>query len=344
MNRLPLLDVTRWFAAIFVVMFHYIYMIDHIREGYPLLKSISNYGYLAVQLFFIISGYVIFMSVDNNKNPFRFVKSRFIRLYPAYIFSVLITFVFIYLNDSLNGYHISDFVGNLTMIPDILGFHPANAAYWSLAIEILFYTMIATTLFITSDVNKIFNILVIWFLLSVANLAYPIGLLQKVLALKYASLFVGGAGIYLYMKTKKIYPLLISALTAPFSVIYAIMHSRKLEGLFPYFSFSSFIVATLVIAFYVWIFFAVSRQNIKLAISANIISLMAGSSYVLYLIHETIGKWVIRAYPELGESLVFIIIFIMVIMSAAVTRFFEAPAIGVLKNFIYGSAKNKATA
>ncbi|WP_220378792.1 hypothetical protein, partial [Klebsiella pneumoniae] len=32
-KRLPLLDLTRWFAALAVVIFHYFYMVSDVREG-----------------------------------------------------------------------------------------------------------------------------------------------------------------------------------------------------------------------------------------------------------------------------------------------------------------------
>ncbi|HHF8326613.1 TPA: acyltransferase family protein [Klebsiella pneumoniae] len=116
-KRLPLLDLTRWFAALAVVIFHYFYMVSDVRNDYPYAQCFIKYAYLAVQLFFIISGFVIFMSVDNKKGPFVFLTSRFIRLYPAYIISVFLTFAFVYLIPISYPFDFNDFFGNLTMIP-----------------------------------------------------------------------------------------------------------------------------------------------------------------------------------------------------------------------------------
>ncbi|HEE0502892.1 TPA: acyltransferase, partial [Klebsiella pneumoniae] len=114
-KRLPLLDLTRWFAALAVVIFHYFYMVSDVRNDYPYAQCFIKYAYLAVQLFFIISGFVIFMSVDNKKGPFVFLTSRFIRLYPAYIISVFLTFAFVYLIPISYPFDFNDFFGNLTM-------------------------------------------------------------------------------------------------------------------------------------------------------------------------------------------------------------------------------------
>ncbi|MET1179921.1 acyltransferase family protein [Peribacillus simplex] len=46
-------------------------------------------------MFFIISGFVIFMTITNTKNVSEFAKKRYIRLYPAYISSVVITFLMV---------------------------------------------------------------------------------------------------------------------------------------------------------------------------------------------------------------------------------------------------------
>ncbi|SSF24850.1 Uncharacterized protein conserved in bacteria [Klebsiella pneumoniae] len=156
-KRLPLLDLTRWFAALAVVIFHYFYMVSDVRNDYPYAQCFIKYAYLAVQLFFIISGFVIFMSVDNKKGPFVFLTSRFIRLYPAYIISVFLTFAFVYLIPISYPFDFNDFFGNLTMIPSLLGSKPANPAYWSLAIEIFFYLYVFILLFFVSNIKKLYG-------------------------------------------------------------------------------------------------------------------------------------------------------------------------------------------
>jgi peptidoglycan/LPS O-acetylase OafA/YrhL len=66
-SRINELDVLRLFAALFVVCFHYAFR-GHAADGlspisYPPLLPAAKYGYLGVQLFFMISGFVILMSV-----------------------------------------------------------------------------------------------------------------------------------------------------------------------------------------------------------------------------------------------------------------------------------------
>ena len=50
------------------------------------------YGYFGVNLFFIISGFVIFMTLQRTERPMDFVVSRFSRLFPSYWAAIILTF------------------------------------------------------------------------------------------------------------------------------------------------------------------------------------------------------------------------------------------------------------
>lgn len=93
--RLLVLDGLRLGAALMVVAYHLVG--DKIGVWQPsaashfgLLHSVSQYGFLGVQLFFIISGFVICMSAW-GRSVGDFFVSRVVRLYPAYWFAVLVT-------------------------------------------------------------------------------------------------------------------------------------------------------------------------------------------------------------------------------------------------------------
>ena len=98
MKRLELLDYGRFFAAIVVVLFHYTFngisngKITSIAHTQSVI-DLTKYGYLGVELFFMISGYVIFFSAKSGSAS-KFAVGRAVRLYPAYWFAVLFTSVF----------------------------------------------------------------------------------------------------------------------------------------------------------------------------------------------------------------------------------------------------------
>ena len=82
-SRVNEIDLLRFIAALAVVFFHYTfrgYAADAMTiMPYPLLAPFSKYGYLGVELFFMISGFVILMTAANGSLR-KFVVSRFVRL------------------------------------------------------------------------------------------------------------------------------------------------------------------------------------------------------------------------------------------------------------------------
>src|SRR5689334_21950406 len=91
-ERLLELDVLRGLAAFGVLCYHY--TTHHTLLFSPTIKPLFNfpYGVYGVELFFMISGFVIFMTLENTKRPLDFIVSRFSRLYPCYWASVILTF------------------------------------------------------------------------------------------------------------------------------------------------------------------------------------------------------------------------------------------------------------
>src|SRR4051812_19156660 len=95
--RLAALDGLRFLAALAVMFFHYtaaekLLWGNPSRLEFPTMNLLTRYGYLGVQLFFVISGFVILMTAY-GRNVEEFVASRFSRLFPAYWVAVLGTFV-----------------------------------------------------------------------------------------------------------------------------------------------------------------------------------------------------------------------------------------------------------
>jgi peptidoglycan/LPS O-acetylase OafA/YrhL len=94
-----ILDGLRGVAAITVVIFHLL----EIFSGGDHTKQMINHGYLAVDFFFMLSGYVISHAYDSkigSMTNWQFIKRRLIRLQPILIFGILLGGLLFYFSAS----------------------------------------------------------------------------------------------------------------------------------------------------------------------------------------------------------------------------------------------------
>jgi peptidoglycan/LPS O-acetylase OafA/YrhL len=105
-----------------------------------------NFGHLAVDIFFIISGFVICMSVERYSR-YEFFIQRVFRIYPTYIMASIISFMFIYFYQTENNlvfqYEIHSIIPRMLVIGDFFGYNHQNfdLISWTLEKEIKFYIL-----------------------------------------------------------------------------------------------------------------------------------------------------------------------------------------------------------
>ena len=153
-GRIYELDALRGIAVLAVILFHYTFKYNEEYNQIGLENSFNfSYGHFGVELFFIISGYVIFMTVDKIKTARQFIWLRFTRLFPVYWTGVVFTFVLVSLI-GLPGREITfkAFLFNFTMLQDLFQIPSVDGAYWSLLPELMFY--LAMLILIESPVRE----------------------------------------------------------------------------------------------------------------------------------------------------------------------------------------------
>lgn len=98
------------------------------------------WGHYGVDLFFMLSGFVILMSLERSRSAVAFAWGRLTRLYPAYWAAAALTFTVVTVI-GLPGQAVSlrDALLNATMIQSLLGAQHIDGAYWSLQAEVIFY-------------------------------------------------------------------------------------------------------------------------------------------------------------------------------------------------------------
>jgi len=142
------MDYLRFLSAMYVLFFHYFF--NGISNGkissfseHSHLKEFAKYGYLGVYFFFIISGFVISLSMQ-GRTLSRFVQSRILRLWPPFILCMTITaIVRILWGCSQFSVTWKQYIANLTIMPQHFGEQRIDGVYWTLTLEIWFYFFVS---------------------------------------------------------------------------------------------------------------------------------------------------------------------------------------------------------
>jgi peptidoglycan/LPS O-acetylase OafA/YrhL len=202
------LDALRGIAALCVVAYHFtVRYQESIGHSGPLLMQfpLGKYG---VKLFFMISGFVIFMTVDKSRQPRDFMVSRFSRLYPTYWFCALLTFTVTRIC-GLPGREVDAVSAllNFSMIQDLFNVPYIDGVYWTLRIEMLFYLFVLAML-VSKSIGKVNIILNVWLVaciaLFLADRKYGVGpippLAGKILLIETIPLFALGISYYQFWR------------------------------------------------------------------------------------------------------------------------------------------------
>jgi len=208
-RRIPEIDGLRAVAVLAVVLYHYFQAYpQHYPYGAGLL-SWAKYGDLGVELFFVISGFVITLSLAHQPGPWRFALKRVARLWPAMAVCSILTFAFLHSVDSgfsrevqggLSGFVASWSFTSQGFWHSAFGFDGyVDVVYWTLAVEIRFYLLAAAIFWLVPagrfDTAAPLVLLLMQSMFAVAEFAVP-GLVPQVLIetlfLAYAHLFAAG--------------------------------------------------------------------------------------------------------------------------------------------------------
>lgn len=326
-KHIYILDDLRGIAILTVVFYHYFFVyfknIDITNSfiiEYKIFNNYLNLGAYGVSLFFIVSGFVIPMSLkgkSRNTTIYNFFIRRFFRLYPTYWFSIILISSLVFLYKDSNAYTIKQIIINFTMLQDIFRVQNIDGVFWTLLIELKFY-ILTGFLFYIGYLNKI-NIIIIFFIISMVTLilGYYDGSRSFGNTLfSYLMLMYLGTSFYYYyiLKINKytlIYSILLVLLY--FSINHLLQKNNEYGFRIGYSSGTIFAIFTFIVCF---------NYKVKLSI---LTTFFGNISYSFYLLHQVIGYLIIdKLLYHLSSPISQIIAFsIIVILSFLVNRYIE---------------------
>ncbi len=272
-------------------------------------------GTFGVELFFVISGFVILPSAIKYK-PAEFALRRFLRIYPLFfVFSI----IFIVANLTTNSYgsnnNITSIIAGLLFLNLFTGTEQLTPNAWSLTYEAMFYVLMCAVVHCAVRRRA-------WVLGSVAIASS----LWFVFTFPIALYFLAGVAVRLLLPASR---LDISVRRSFEIVLFAMMMILASRGHYEYkqSDFHNPIVIPLIIVTGSYFYFAVSSGSVTSVMMDNRVARYAGTvSYSLYLVHPYI-YFVLRGifvrnhwFTADAASSVGIFSVFVVILSIAVTH------------------------
>lgn len=342
--RLSYLDGMRGLAVFLVILFHV--FSDRWVDFLPYRDVYHDYfkfGYMGVQIFFVISGFVISMTLEKCGGFGEFMYRRWLRLFPAMlIVSLLILATSALLTNRPYGTpQINDLIPGLTFIePEFYRTIFNNnqkvleGAFWTLFVEAKFY-LVAGLLYFAFGQKKMIVILIGMFLtftlFSAVSNKLPVALAGNLdsilhyLNYRHYGWFAAGALFYRYHSHRS-----ISALI--WGIVIALMSARSLDG----FLTSSMVFATLLIMLFVG---AMLNERLQKLLSNNVLVFLGFISYPLYLVHENaVVSMVIQMhhqYPSMPPYLLPVLpVAILILIAWIVAQYLEPALRSLIKNIV----------
>ncbi|HEX7855741.1 MAG TPA: acyltransferase [Sphingobium sp.] len=331
------LQIGRGLAALAVVLFHNSAMFGDPRYGYPQpFRPFVSHGYLGVDFFFVLSGFIILFAHRNDiGKPIRLLKymsKRIIRIYPMYLL-----FTAFALGGALafgGVTRLPDGFGNLATMLTLIRFTEYEtpiATAWTLFNEMAFYALFATLLI---DRRLGMVVLALWFGVIAVQFHYPPfgawSFANCLLSANNLSFLVGICAFWGSSRLNRKAALPCAALGAALFALTLGMEAQvgHFDGL--QFGYS--------LAFGLGMAGTVAMERFGKGLNARALCLLGDASYVLYLCHENVGSLMMKILmktkllAQINHELVFLgIVAATIVFAIIVHRLIERPLLDWLR-------------
>jgi len=303
MERFTLIDGLRGIAALMVVVFHLSLTVEaSFSQHLPaFIHTIIKAGHWGVEIFFVISGFVIAHSVRNGSWTFGYLAGfglrRSIRLDPPYWTIIILEICLIYLSlqffPDLNTElpNAKQLIAHLFYLQELLGLGHLIPIFWTLCYEVQFYIVLVGSLVLYTYLKKLSgernNIaFIIFSIFGIIAFLFSLGVFLQLLPATMPGLFIDRwhqffLGVLAWWCTVSRGPRWLFLIVWFFTL--ALL-------LFAPDSASARIGSTLVIlSTSMLMFIAASTNNLTRWLNSPLILFFGSISYGLYLVHPSIG-------------------------------------------------------
>lgn len=329
------LEVMRGFAALWVVLHHADLSVAHFFASQELRPLFLSNGFLGVDFFFLLSGFIIAFSSNKLLNTGRgiadYAKLRLIRIYVPYLpIGLAMYFAYLILPGLSEGDRSPGFFTSFFLLPT--NSPPALSVAWTLVHEIIFYALFSIIFFSKKLLLIIFTLWTCLIAVLYFNQAY----LTKAAIYIFSPLNLNFiCGVCLFYLLRKGVPTWLATISA-------------VIGLFIIFSISSMpnpMRWLTTIGFIGLIIASVSDYAGKFKPNSALLVLGA-ASYSVYLIHNPAISLFSRMYHLITIELNINVIYLFVSFGALACGlfyyyFYEANALKYVRSVIYRKNRNE---
>jgi peptidoglycan/LPS O-acetylase OafA/YrhL len=323
-----------------VALFHYLARDSNAwgqKPGtiFPSAAVAAPYGWLGVEIFFVISGLVICMSCW-GRTVRSFFISRVTRLYPAYWVGVLLTTAVV-LVVPVSGARpdLTTLLTNLTMLQNPFGAHDIDWVYWTLWVEMRFYLMFALLIaWRTLSYRLVIGFCMVWTVMAAVAAQSGQDLLSVVFMPSAAPYFIVGVAIYLLHRFgDNLLTWGVLGVNAAIGMRYAVGRGQGYSGSVVATTLNNWVVVA-ILACGIALIIAIARGRLDW-VRWRWVTVAGALTYPFYLVHERIGwaairvlyvHWHLSAYVVLPLVLAGVLV-----LSYAVHRLVERPLAPLLK-------------
>lgn len=334
------LQIGRAFAALAVCAFHLSVVLSDPRFDYPSpFARFTSQGYLGVDFFFALSGFIILFAhrqdIGQPRQLIPFALKRFIRIYPFYWFFSAVVLIGAAASRGINRppQNTADVFSVISLVR-VTDFEPAVRAAWTLFHEVFFYALFAVAIWRRRVGMVMF---VLWALVIVAapmvvDTANLGAFMDMLVAPVNIGFFAGMAAFVIFGRLSK--RMALAALLAGVGLFSIwLRHDWQADE-------QVAAKACLGVCFTLILSGAVALEKAGTSFNFPLLLLIGDASFILYLTHENVQSMCLKLMERLAPGFLTpaviyaAILLLCVLLAVALYTHIEQRTLNVLKRLL----------